>query len=69
MPSMSSHGSVYSEESLTRNSSKSVLSFSHLSYQVATKDGMKKMVDDVSVEIRAGELLAVMVRSPIFRRR
>ncbi|KAF9460328.1 P-loop containing nucleoside triphosphate hydrolase protein [Collybia nuda] len=60
MPSKSTHGSVYSQESQSRISSKSVLSFSRLSYQVPTKDGMKKLVDDVSIDIRAGELLAIM---------
>lgn len=39
----------------------SVLSFAHLSYQVTTPSGVvKKLVDDVSVDIKAGELLAIM---------
>ncbi|KAG6918439.1 hypothetical protein DXG01_014620 [Tephrocybe rancida] len=39
----------------------SVLSFSHLSYQVGVKGGARKtLLDDVSVEIKAGELLAIM---------
>jgi hypothetical protein len=45
------------------DSSCSVLRFSHLSYQVKTKGGVAKvLVDDVSVDIKAGELLAIMVR-------
>jgi ABC-type glutathione transport system ATPase component len=45
------------------DSSGSILRFSHLSYQVKTKGGVAKvLVDDVSVEIKAGELLAIMVR-------
>lgn len=35
----------------------SVLTFSHLSYTVKTKTGDKKLIDDVSVSIKAGELL------------
>ncbi|KAG6901786.1 hypothetical protein C0995_007889 [Termitomyces sp. Mi166 len=39
----------------------SVLSFLHLSYEVAVKGGApRKLLDDVSVEIKAGELLAIM---------
>jgi len=45
------------------DSSGSVLRFSHLGYQVKTRSGVAKvLVDDVSVEIKAGELLAIMVR-------
>jgi ABC-type glutathione transport system ATPase component len=65
MPSTTASESVYSEGSHARlNSSKSVLSFAHLSYQVGTKDGVKKLIDDVSVEVKAGELLAIMVCLP-----
>ncbi|KAJ7246166.1 P-loop containing nucleoside triphosphate hydrolase protein [Mycena haematopus] len=39
----------------------STLSFLHLSYQVDTKDNKGKfLVDDVSVTVKAGELLAIM---------
>ncbi|KAJ3510930.1 hypothetical protein NLJ89_g4395 [Agrocybe chaxingu] len=38
----------------------SVLSFKHLGYSVKEKDGSKVLVDDVSVDIHAGELLAIM---------
>ncbi|KAF8071585.1 P-loop containing nucleoside triphosphate hydrolase protein [Lyophyllum atratum] len=41
--------------------SNSVLSFAHLSYEVPVKGGAaKKLLDDVSVEVKAGELLAIM---------
>ena len=42
----------------------SVLSYSHLSYQIPSRrSGPKyiKLVDDVSVEVRPGEMLAIMV--------
>lgn len=43
------------------DSSGSILCFSHLSYQVKTKGGLAKvLVDDVSVKIQAGQLLAIM---------
>ncbi|KAJ3517350.1 hypothetical protein NLJ89_g561 [Agrocybe chaxingu] len=38
----------------------SVLSFTHLGYSVKTKEGSKLLVDDVSVDVRPGELLAIM---------
>ncbi|KAG6897314.1 hypothetical protein C0992_002490, partial [Termitomyces sp. T32_za158] len=39
----------------------SVLSFSHLCYEVTVKGGVsRKLLDDVSVDIKAGELLAIM---------
>lgn len=39
----------------------SVLSFAHLSYEVTSKGGaVKRLVDDVSIEVKAGELLAIM---------
>lgn len=42
----------------------SVLSFQHLSYHLTLKDASTKfLVDDVSVEVKAGELLAIMVSS------
>ncbi|KAG6855896.1 hypothetical protein H0H87_009576 [Tephrocybe sp. NHM501043] len=43
------------------SSTNSVLSFSHLGYQVPVKGGAwRKLLDDVSVDIKAGELLAIM---------
>ncbi|CAA7263567.1 unnamed protein product [Cyclocybe aegerita] len=42
------------------NVSSSVLSFSHLGYSVKTKEGSKLLVDEVSVDVRPGELLAIM---------
>ncbi|KAJ7019734.1 P-loop containing nucleoside triphosphate hydrolase protein [Mycena alexandri] len=43
------------------NPSGSTLSFLHLSYQVQSKGGKGKLlVDDVSVTVKAGELLAIM---------
>jgi ABC-type microcin C transport system duplicated ATPase subunit YejF len=53
--------SSYSGSSLEANVAGSVLSFAHLSYAVDAKQGKKLLLDDVSVDIRAGELLAVMV--------
>ncbi|KAG6826280.1 hypothetical protein H0H92_000461 [Tricholoma furcatifolium] len=42
----------------------SVLSFSHLTYHVQGKGGAtKKLLDNVSIDIKAGELLAIMVRT------
>ncbi|KAF8956621.1 P-loop containing nucleoside triphosphate hydrolase protein [Flammula alnicola] len=38
----------------------SLLSFKHLSYAIGTKSGAKLLIDDISVNIRAGELLAIM---------
>ncbi|TFK32547.1 P-loop containing nucleoside triphosphate hydrolase protein [Crucibulum laeve] len=50
-----------SSEHLKNASSGSVLSYNHLTYEVKSKKGTtKKLVDDVSVNIRAGELLAIM---------
>lgn len=43
------------------NAPGSVLSYKNLSYSVKTKAGQKQLIDDVSVDIRAGELLAIMV--------
>jgi hypothetical protein len=52
------------------NSSGSTLSFLHLSYQIDTKRSKGKLlVDDVSVAVKAGELLAIMVsRAPFTHR-
>jgi hypothetical protein len=47
------------------NSPGSVLSYKNLSYSVKTKAGQKQLIDDVSVDIRAGELLAIMVSRTI----
>jgi hypothetical protein len=49
------------------NPSGSTLSFLHLSYQVDSKRNKGKLlVDDVSVTVKAGELLAIMVgRAPV----
>lgn len=38
----------------------SVATFSNLSYEVKTKDGVKLIVDDVSVQVGAGQMLAIM---------
>lgn len=49
------------------DSSGSILCFSHLSYQVKTKGGLAKvLVDDVSVKIQAGQLLAIMVSLALY---
>ncbi|KAJ7636811.1 P-loop containing nucleoside triphosphate hydrolase protein [Roridomyces roridus] len=59
-PSMSSpsHGDKSTQDA---NPSGSVLSFSHLSYQADSKGAKGRLlVDDVSVSVRAGELLAIM---------
>ncbi|KAF5367203.1 hypothetical protein D9758_003922 [Tetrapyrgos nigripes] len=39
---------------------RSTLTFKHVSYEVTGKSGPKRLVDDVSVEVKAGELLAIM---------
>ncbi|PPR01462.1 hypothetical protein CVT24_001866 [Panaeolus cyanescens] len=46
----------------TSTTASSVLSYRHLSYAVGNKSGtsFKKLVDDVSIDVRAGELLAIM---------
>ncbi|KAF4610157.1 hypothetical protein D9613_010239 [Agrocybe pediades] len=54
-----------SSDSLTgagKAGSGSVLSFRHLGYAVKTKgdEGSKRLIDDISVDIKAGELLAIM---------
>lgn len=41
----------------------SVLSFAHLSYHVKSPQGEKTLVDDVSVDVKAGQLLAIMVNA------
>ncbi|KAF9523157.1 P-loop containing nucleoside triphosphate hydrolase protein [Crepidotus variabilis] len=38
----------------------SILSYEHLGYEVKTSEGRKALIDDVSVDICAGELLAIM---------
>ncbi|KAL7410066.1 P-loop containing nucleoside triphosphate hydrolase protein [Mrakia frigida] len=38
----------------------SSVSFSHISYTIKTKTGEKKLINDVSVKVKAGELLAIM---------
>ena len=43
------------------NAPGSVLSYKNLSYALKTKAGQKRLIDDISVDIRAGELLAIMV--------
>jgi hypothetical protein len=48
-----------------RGLSGSTLSYRHLSYRVDARGksgGSKLLLDDVSVTLRAGELLAIMVR-------
>jgi hypothetical protein len=50
------------------NPSGSTLSFLHLSYRVDSKGNEGKvLVDDVSVAVKAGELLAIMVRLILLR--
>lgn len=49
-----------SASSVSRPSKGSILSYEHLSYSVSTKQGVKLLVDDISLDIRAGELLAIM---------
>ncbi|KAF8154965.1 P-loop containing nucleoside triphosphate hydrolase protein [Crassisporium funariophilum] len=44
-------------KSMTRTS---VLSYQHLTFSVNSTSGCKKLIDDVSVDIKAGELLAIM---------
>jgi hypothetical protein len=47
------------------DSSGSLLRFSHLNYQIKTNlkgSAAKVLIDDISVVIKAGELLAIMVR-------
>jgi hypothetical protein len=52
----------------SENESGSVLSYEHLSYAVPAKkkELPKVLVDDISVRVRAGELLAIMVRFPCY---
>lgn len=38
----------------------SVATFSHLSYEVKGKEGVKRLVDDVSVQVAQGEMFAIM---------
>ncbi|KJA13638.1 hypothetical protein HYPSUDRAFT_72940 [Hypholoma sublateritium FD-334 SS-4] len=54
-----SHG-VSSTELKRVNSVGSVLSFEHLSYAVGSKAGQKTIIEDISVSVCAGELLAIM---------
>ncbi|KAF9554187.1 P-loop containing nucleoside triphosphate hydrolase protein [Agrocybe pediades] len=42
------------------STSGSTLSFKNLSYVVKTKAGSRRLVDDISLNVRAGELLAIM---------
>jgi hypothetical protein len=46
----------------------SVLSYSQLSYTVKTKDSKKILIDDISLDVKAGHLLAIMVRNLILLR-
>ncbi|KAG5643274.1 hypothetical protein DXG03_001241 [Asterophora parasitica] len=49
------------ENTRTGPPTSSVLSFSHLTYEVPLRGGaVKKLLDDVSVEVKVGELLAIM---------
>ncbi|KDR73313.1 hypothetical protein GALMADRAFT_251927 [Galerina marginata CBS 339.88] len=57
---MAAHSSSSSLSADVVNVPGSVLSFKHLSYAVKTPNGQKKLIDDISVDIRAGELLAIM---------
>ncbi|KAG5638547.1 hypothetical protein H0H81_012048 [Sphagnurus paluster] len=57
---MDDQASLSSQRQQT-HATNSVLSFSNLSYEVSLKGGAsKKLLDDVSVEVKAGELLAIM---------
>lgn len=59
---MSLHRSASSKDiEEKRGFSGSMLSLHHLSYQVSSASRKKILVDDVSVSVKAGELLAVMV--------
>lgn len=66
LPSSSTHGFEKSVGSTSTSTNiNSILSFRHLSYQVKpSRRGPSNpalLVDDVSVDVRAGELLAIMV--------
>lgn len=65
-PSSSSSCSheVYTAEPKQVNGGGSILSFRHLSYAVNTKRGQKMLIDEVSVDVYAGQLLAIMVFPP-----
>ncbi|KAI0789359.1 P-loop containing nucleoside triphosphate hydrolase protein [Abortiporus biennis] len=56
---MSDHTVAYPPEQ-SEHLKGSVLSFRHLNYEVPAKGGFKRLVDDVSVDVRAGEMLAIM---------
>jgi hypothetical protein len=58
---MAASSSPFSSSADVVNAPGSVLSYKNLSYSVKTKAGQKQLIDDVSVDIRAGELLAIMV--------
>ncbi|EAU87223.1 hypothetical protein CC1G_10502 [Coprinopsis cinerea okayama7 len=53
-------GGDESTRASSHTSSGSTLSYQHLSFSVSTKKGSKVLLDDVSVDIKAGELLAIM---------
>jgi len=57
---MAASSPPFSSSTEVVNAPGSVLSYKNLSYSVKTKAGQKQLIDDVSVDIRAGELLAVM---------
>lgn len=67
MATSTSSDSLSAEEAKPTVVTGSLLSFKNLNYAVKMKDdgGSKLLIDDISVDIRAGELLAVMVR-PVF---
>jgi len=55
LPSPDAHADATT--AATSSFSGSSVSFSHISYSIKTKDGEKKLINDVSIKVRAGELL------------
>jgi hypothetical protein len=50
----------------TTNQSSGVLAFSNLSYTVKTKDGPKSLVENVSLDVRDGEMIGEQHSFPCF---
>jgi len=57
-------GAVTPDPKSTTGPGSSTLVYKHLSFEVPGKAGSepKRLVDDVSVKVKAGELLAIMVK-------